>query len=279
MTTTENGVETSRSYGPHGELVQVDDPGGTTLYTWEPDLQPSTITAPDGSQITFEYNASRRCSAKNDPGFGRTTYGYENSGEKAWEQNAKGERTRYFYDDYNRLTNCAGTSPNVAYTYTPYGEIATIKGFNGTFISYTYDNLGRLASYREDAPDGKWLRKDYTYKDGQISSITYTSQNGELTTENLRYQNGHLVEVTLPDGTSIFRLDGESRMGLPTLVQTGQLTRQYGYDAYGYPTSRKANMGKVTHQNFSYTFDTSRNNLLSRTDELRNRTETFNYDG
>lgn len=279
VTTTENGVETSRSYGPHGELVQVDDPGGTTLYTWEPDLQPSTITAPDGSQITFEYNASRRCSAKNDPGFGRTTYGYENSGEKAWEQNAKGERTRYFYDDYNRLTNCAGTSPNVAYTYTPYGEIATIKGFNGTFISYTYDNLGRLASYREDAPDGKWLRKDYTYKDGQISSITYTSQNGELTTENLRYQNGHLVEVTLPDGTSIFRLDGESRMGLPTLVQTGQLTRQYGYDAYGYPTSRKANMGKVTHQNFSYTFDTSRNNLLSRTDELRNRTETFNYDG
>ena len=81
--------------------------------------------------------------------------------EKAWEQNAKGERTRYLYDDYNRLTNCAGTSPNVAYTYTPYGEIATIKGFNDTFISYTYDHLGRLASYREDAPDGKWLRKDY----------------------------------------------------------------------------------------------------------------------
>ena len=52
------------------------------------------------------------------------------------------------------------------------------------------------------------------------NSITYTSQNGELTTENFRYQNGHLVEVTLPDGTSIFRLDGENGMGLPTLVQT-----------------------------------------------------------
>ena len=40
ITTTENGIETSRSYGPHGELVQVDDPGGTTLYTWEPTCNP-----------------------------------------------------------------------------------------------------------------------------------------------------------------------------------------------------------------------------------------------
>lgn len=277
--TTQDGVKTTRAYDLRDRLVRVDDPGGTTRYELDADGQPLTITAPDGTQAKFEYDAMRKCRKRTDPGFGESTYAYEAFGGIAQERNARGENINRVYDAYNRLTNIGWGSPNVAYTYTPHGETATVKGFNDTFITYAYDGFGRLASYREDAPDGKWLLKDYTYKDGNAASVTYTSQGGKLATEFYTYQNGHLTEIRLDDGTSVFKLESENGLGKPTRVQTGNLTRLYEYDAYGYPLRRTGKTGQSTCQDFTYTFDTSRQNLRTRTDQRSGKTETFSYDG
>lgn len=66
---------------------------------------------------------------------------------------------------------------------------------------------------------------------------------------------------------------------MPTKVQTGNITRLYEYDAYGYPLRRTGKTDQLTYQNFTYTFDTSRQNLRTRTDQRSGKTETFNYDG
>ena len=116
----------------------------------------------------------------------------------------------------------------------------------GTSIDYVYDALGRLSSQTETAVDNKYLRKDYTYNGGNVSSIKYTSQSGVLTTENYNYANGHLVETKLNNQTSIFKLTKENDMGLPTEVRSGALSRTYGYDSYGFPTSRKIQKTGVT---------------------------------
>lgn len=278
VTTTQDGVETTRAYDPHDRLIRVSDPGGTTSYELDADGQPLTITTPDGAQTTFEYNSIRKCSKKTDLGFGETSYGYTYFGEIASETNAKGEIVSRIYDQYNRLTHIGWGSPDVTYTYTPHGEISTIKGTNNTLLAYTYDEFGRMTSLQENAPDGKWLRKDYTYKDGNTASTTYTSQNGQIATENYFYKNGHLTEIKLDNGTSIFKLESENSMGLPTKVQTGNITRLYEYDSYGYPLRRTGKTDQLTYQDFTYTFDAPRKNLKARTDQRLENTENFNYD-
>ena len=150
----------------------------------------------------------------------------------------------------------------------------------GTSIDYVYDALGRLSSQTETAVDNKYLRKDYTYNGGNVSSIKYTSQSGVLTTENYNYANGHLVETKLNNQTSIFKLTKENDMGLPTEVRSGALSRTYGYDSYGFPTSRKIQKTGVTTflQNMEYVFDPVKRNLTYRKDINVSQEEKFSYD-
>ena len=125
--------------------------------------------------------------------------------------------------------------------------------------------------------DGKWLQKDYTYSNGNISSIKYTSQSGVLATENYLYSNGHLNEAKL-DETTVFKLSKENNFGQPTEIITGGITRKYDFTAYGLPSGRSASSTSKTYQNFSYVFDATTSNLTSRKDNTRNITENFSYD-
>lgn len=147
-------------------------------------------------------------------------------------------------------------------------------------MSFTYDNYGNLASFRENGKDGKWLQKDYTYASGNVNSTTYTSQSGELAIENYYYSNGHLSEVRLNGTTPIFKLNKENALGQPTEVATGKIKRKYDYTPYGMQSGQSAmdTVSLTGYQNISYNYDVQTSNLLSRTDSIRNFTESFGYD-
>ena len=98
--------------------------------------------------------------------------------------------------------------------------MTSISTSNGTSKSFAYDNYGRLTTWKENGVDGKWLQKDYTYSNGNVSSIKYTSQSGVLATENYVYSNGHLNEAKL-DETTVFKLSKENNFGQPTEIVTG----------------------------------------------------------
>src|SRR5690625_7273161 len=105
---------------------------------------------------------------------------------------------------------------------------------------------------------------------GNLSSVQYEYQDGSIGTENFVYAYGHNTEIKLNGPTTIWKLTEENALGQPTKATTGSINRTYSYTAYGMPTGRTA--GSL--QDFTYSFDVQKGNLLSRKDKQKNKNET-----
>ncbi|OJU37558.1 MAG: hypothetical protein BGN96_03805, partial [Bacteroidales bacterium 45-6] len=281
-TSTIDGVAKTTTKDATGKVATVSDPAGTISYAYRPDGQPASITAPGNVVTSFLYDKYGRRTGISDPSAGTKTYGYDDAGNLMQETDAEGRATNYGYDGFNRLTHkevvgCLATD----YAYNSDGQLQAVSSGNGTGKAYTYDNLMRTTSEKETAPDGKWLRKDFTFADGNVGAITYTANTGTIATENHLYANGTLSEIKLNNATSVWKLTAENSLGMPTQATSGNnglLTRSYGYDAYGMPTARSISRGGTAIQNFGYSFNPATGNLNWRKDNTRNIQENFTYD-
>lgn len=280
ITTTKDGIASTKTYDVLGRLVSVTDPAGTITYNLAPDGQPTSIVAPGNVTTTFSYDQYRRRTSIVDPSAGTTTYTYDTSGNIIQERNANGQTISNTYDDYNRVSSTTRPEFTTTYTYNSLNDLVAVTSTNGTSKAMSYDTYGRLETSIERATNDIWLRKDYTYASGNVSAITYTSQNGLLATENYTYTYGHFKEGRINNSTVVYRLMSENAFGQPTKIKTGDIIRTYTYTAYGLPTGRKAtnNAQTQTYQDFSYSFDPLTHNLLSRTDNKYSLAEDFDYD-
>lgn len=277
-TTVENNISTRRTTDAFGNLVSVTDPGGTVTYELAADGQPISVTAPGGAVTTFKYDTARRRIEMNDPSKGVTKYEYDNSGNLSKETDANGKSVSYTYDRYGRLTGKTCQEFTAAYTYNEYGDLAKVSSDNGSSTEYSYDEYGRTASVSENAPGVSLVRR-FAYSSGNVSDITYAAGTLVSTVkEHHAYTNGHLTGITLNDSISVFSLKGENALGMPIQTETGPLTRTYAYTPYGLPTGRKVMKGSTVIQDFSYSFDKATHNLTSRSDNTREKTESFTYD-
>ena len=270
-------MTTTKTTDVSGALISVSDPGGTISYALRPDGQPSSITAPGGVVTSFGYDTFGRQTSITDPSAGTQTFNesFTAAGIRTnTVKEANNKTVTTISDKYGRITNVNRPEFNTTYTYNTDGLLTNETSTNGTSALFTYDSYDRPATTRETAPDGKFLLKTFAYVNGNISSVQYTSQNGSIATENFVYGNGHNTEIKLDGTTTIWKFTEENALGQPTKATTGTMQRTYSYTAYGMPTGRTA--GSL--QNFSYSFDVQKGNLLSRTDNGRSKTETFGYD-
>lgn len=277
ITSCQNGIESSRTYDANGNLTSVSDAGGTITYTLRNDGQPSKVTTPDGVVTRFSYDGYGRRTRIEDPSAGEQTetFKYNSDGSSvSTHTNPNGTLTTYM-DKFGRTTKIERLGEyNTEYSYDSRGLLVQETSTNGTSKTYTYDNFDRVSTEKEIIPDGNWLQKTYTYLSGNnVSSIEYLSSNGYITTEHFTYQNGTCTRIDA-SGLPVRIINSENEFGQPTSVTTGGITRTYSYNAYGMPTRRT--MGAV--MDYSYSFDPLKGNLMSRTDNLRNQTETFGYD-
>ena len=277
VTVVSDRVSTTRTYDALGNLLSVTDPAGTIAYNLAADGQPYSVVAPGNIVTSFGYDKYRRQTSLVDPSLGTITYEYDDAGNIAKETDANGKVTQNEYDTYNRLTKTTTPELATSYTYNVKDELTGISTNNGTSKSFVYDSYGRLTTWKENGVDGKWLQKDYSYLNGNVSSIKYTSQSGILATENYIYSNGHLSETKLNE-TTIFKVSKENSFGQPTEIVAGDITRKYAFTPYGLPSGRSASSATKTYQNFSYIFDATTSNLASRNDDIRSITENFGYD-
>ena len=278
ITMVSDKVSTTKAYDAQGNLLSVTDPAGTIVYNLAADGQPYSVVAPGNIVTSFSYDKYRRQTSLIDPSQGTTTYEYDAAGNVAKETNANGKVIQNEYDSYNRLIKTITPEFVTSFTYNAKDELTGTSTNNGTSKSFAYDSYGRLITWKENGVDGKWLQKDYTYSNGNVSSIKYTSQSGVLATENYVYSNGHLSEAKLNGTTTVFKLSKENSLGQPTEIVTGGITRKYDFNAYGLPVGRSASSTSKTYQDFSYVFDATTSNLTSRKDDTRNITENFGYD-
>ncbi len=281
VTTVKDGIASTRTTDASGNVISVSDAGGTITYTLRNDGQPSSVTAPGNVVTSFSYDGYGRRIKIEDPSAGiqidSCVWNSDGSSVQT-HTNPNGSIITY-KDKYGRTTSVERPGEyNTTYAYDDDGRLISEQSTNGTGAEYTYDNLDRVVTSREIVPDGKWLRKNYGYgSHGELLSVQYVSQDGAITTENFAYANGHNTGITLQDGTIVYNLVSENDLGMTTEIISGGVDREYGFTAFGLPAYRKINDGNL--QDFTYQFDPLTGNLLSRTDGLNNKVETFGYDG
>lgn len=280
VTTVKDGITSTSTTDAFGNVISVADDGGTISYTLRDDGQPSMITAPGNVTTTFTYDDYGRRTKIVDPSAGTQTdtYVWNIDGSSEFTHTNPNGTVKTYKDKYGRTTLVERPGEyNTVYTYDTYGRLVGKQSTNGTSMEYTYDDLDRIASEREIAPDEKWLGKIYYYGTGSILNyIQYLSQSGPITPEFYSYSNGHNTGISIPNNTVVSQLIAENDLGMPQAIESGSILREYGYTAFGMPTFRKMNGGDL--QDFTYNFDVSTGNLLSRTDGIHSQTETFGYD-
>ena len=286
VTETKEGIASTKTTDAIGELIKVEDPGGTITYTLRPDGQPSAITAPGNVITTFEYDGFGRRTAIVDPSAGRRSFSesYNADGIRTVvETNADGRSITSTYDKFGRATGIRRPEFNTAYTYNADGLLVREESTNGTSSEFTYDDNDRVSVSRENAPDGKFLQKLYHYEKGNVAAVSYTSKRGNLCQELFEYVNGHNAEIKLNDGRSVWKLTEENDLGQAQRVETGNLVRNYSHTKTGLPLVYNYDHVISDHTflpNFdiSYDFDVQTNNLLSRFYGRHRRIERFSYD-
>ena len=280
-TIIENGIIHVRQFDELGRMIKATDAGGSMEYYYRPDGQPIVAVALGGVQTRFYYDRYGRRTAIKDPSAGIRRTEYDISGNISKEIDADGREILNEYDRYGRVTRQVTPDMVTVYTYDDTDNLLlSAVSDNGTATRYMYDEYARLKTYREEAPEGKWLQKTYTYTvDGLLLSITYTSGEGILSTELMTYRNGYLSEVRLSDGTLIYCHNEENAMGQLTRLSVGNMQRNYEFNNYGLPVSRKITRADNSEVfNHSYLFNVSNNNLEKHTDKVHNLTEVFTYD-
>jgi RHS repeat-associated protein len=275
VTETADSITITRKYDNSGHLTEVTDPGGTIRYNLRPDGKPSSVIAPGNTLTSFEYDRYGRKWKIHDPSTGTQTFEYDSSGRLYSQTNANNQTVTCLYDSYNRLKTKQHPEFTTEYTYNPNGLLESETSTNSTSKTYTYDEYGRLSAETETAPDDKYLKKTYYYTGGNLASTGYYDRNGTyISHEDYLYQNGHLSEMTVWGGHTIWKLNAVNAAGQPVSVTTGNFSRNYSYDSYGYPTRRTAG----NFQNLTTTFNPKTGNLKTRTNHIRSHTENFAYD-
>ena len=198
VTSTSEGMSTTRTYNAAGQLTEVSDGGGTIRYTYRPDGQPASVEA-NGAVTTFAYDEYGRQTSITDPSAGVVQYEYDEAGRVTTQTDADGNVTGFEYDEFDRPLRKFTSELSTDYYYNAYGQPDSIVSDNGTGRSFTYDAIGRTIKERENAPDGKWLEKSMSYdaSTGQLTAVTYSVQGEEIGMEKYMHQNGCLTQIKM----------------------------------------------------------------------------------
>lgn len=277
------GRKTKLSTGIRDSLIQAHKNGigvgiDPPIIIDTSDMNPSDIKeyAPEIIELGYDH-IGRRCSIK-DPSAGlqTDTEQWTAEGTSSITHNNPNGTIITRRDQFERIVEIERVGEyTTSYTYNDDGLLISETSTNGTSKTFAYDAFDRLTAETETVPDGKWLRKDYTYTEGsRISAIRYTAQSGEITTEVYTYNNGHVTSVSTVDGYTVWAVTEENSLGLTSKAMTGSVERSYSYSESGQITGRS--LGDV--QRFAYSFSPMTGNLLSRTDRTRNLVEAFGYD-
>jgi RHS repeat-associated protein len=276
---------------------RIDAQSNATQFGFDSSLNETSVTGPDGNQVTLGYDSKGNLSSANSAALNATksvTYNARN--DIATITDARGKVTSYGYDASGNLTSVTidgqlvaqyafnapgqlttstdGNSKTTTYTYDANGNLASETNSLGNKTTYTYDAAGNVLTRVEPLgnvvggnPDAyKWT---YTY-DGAGHVLTETNPLLKTTT-NTYDDAGNLKTVTdALNHTTTYDYDAQNRVIKVTAPDTG--FAQYTYDSVG---NRLTVTDQLNHTTTA-TYD-SDNLLASVTSPLGNKA-TYFYD-
>ena len=234
------GLKNKYVYNSTGRVESIKDHrGGSTSYIYDVFGREKSVTMPDNTTLTTDYQWSEegvnglysiKKSSTGKP-VSRTVY-------DALNRNVRNSETRF-----------DGTVINTDRLYDSYGNLQKVSlPFPGSSPSiwntYTYDNFDRITSYVE----ASGRKTTYSYNGNSVTTV----EDKISATRNYDVQN-NLISVTDPAGTITYNLYAD---GLPiSIVAPGNVTTSFGYDKY----RRRTSMDDPSQGRTIYKYDTSGN--------------------
>lgn len=216
---------TNYSYDAFDRSKRITYPGGSyEESTWDGVNNLLSKVTRGGQTISFTYDALNRKRTESRPGSMVLTYNYDRL-NRLKEANDGGGAFTFGFDTAGRLTNA--TRPDskvVSYQLDAMGNRTRVTWPDAFYVDYTYDNLNRLATVREQGAisdlavlgyDVVGRRSTLTYRNGVISTTTYNlddriaSISHQYAAENISltygYNNaGQRTSVTASDDRYIW---------------------------------------------------------------------------
>ena len=246
-TTDALGNVISYTYNALNELTQTTYADGTTSKTtYDANGNKLTFTDQNNNTTSWVYDTMNRVVQETDPTGAKNTTQYNAAGEVTLYTDRNGNTKTYTYDAAGHETqevwkNSTGTVlDTLSYTYNLDGTLKTASNNAGSY-SFTWDNLGRLAS--ETDPNS--LTLTYTY-DAVNNILNIADNQGGLITST--YDANHNLLTRSQSGTNAvamsvsYTYDADNRVTqiqrYSDATQTNLIsTTAYGYDPIGDITS------------------------------------------
>ncbi|WP_172253550.1 polymorphic toxin-type HINT domain-containing protein [Saccharibacillus deserti] len=280
----------ANTYDADGRVLKQTDglAGNSTSFAYgeAEGLFTTTITDRNGHVQKRIHDANHQLVEVQDALAGKTTYTYDEKGNRTGITNALGQTTTFEHDAQGNVTKATDPSgQSITMTYDARGDLLTATGPDGSRVTNTYDAKGRLLSTTDtegntvtyayndkgqllSATDPQGGKTQYGYEDNRL--IRVTQSTGEIDT--IGYDAaGRMVSQTDGDGhtSEIVYNDGEQLTAVINAL--GHQTR-YAYDDQNNLTSVTDAMGNVTR----YSYDNNAQ-LTSVTDALGGKT-AIQYD-
>ena len=298
--TTSSLLLTTYSYDPLGRLTEITEGGATpspaSRVTHRAYDALGNLTAEWGSAypVTYVYDtAGRRTSMSTtrddgltwdtthwayDPttglllaktnanGTAVATYAYDGLGRVSTRTGGRGITTAYAYDAMGNLASktYSDATPNVAFTYDPFGRMTSAVSSAST-VTYVYDGA-LLAS---ETQNGKTITRSYDGF-GRPASLNVATASLPLELAYSYDPHGRLAEISTPTTSSLllttYSYDALNRVtGRATASPPSLLTASHTRDALGNTLSVSNRWNATTVSAFAYGYD-ALNRRASRLD-------------
>ena len=228
---------------------------------------PSQTTGPYGPDLIAAtgYDADGRVLTQSDAIGTIATQAYSNDGNVTSVKDGNSNPTSYTYDGFNRLSqvnfpqstigaSTSNASDYETYTYDANGRTLSRRLRDGNMLTFTYDNLGRVASRTPGGTASSSNDYPVAYSYNLANAVTQISRSADGQTLSYGYDAlGRMTTEGQPFGTLTYRYDAA---GDRTRITWGDgFYADYAYDMIGGVTSITANgatSGVGVLANFSY---------------------------
>jgi len=270
------GNTTRYIYDAKRNLTATIAPDGSTIsYTYDANGNKTSMTDPLGNMTRYTYNSLNLVSTITDPKGAATTYAYDAKGNVTSMTDARGKITSFAYDGYNNLTSITDQRGKVTtFTYDSVGNRLTATDPLGHTTTYAYNALNQMTQ----VTDPRGYITYYTY-DYQGNILNTTDARGNPTTYAYNYR-GNVTQITDALNKITQMTYGPSGCGsgcggaekISTLTDALNHTTAYNYDAAGRLTQETDPQGRRTY------YDYDANGRMTSKTKPDGRTIYYTYD-
>jgi len=271
---------------------RIDAQSNTTQFGFDSGLNETSVTAPDGKQVSLGYDAKGNLTSASSTSLNATkTLTYNARNDVASVTDARAKLTTYGYDGTGNLANITvdghaveqnvynaqgqltsstdGNTKTTTYTYDANGNLASLTDPLGNKTTYTYNAAGNVLTRVDplgNVSGGNPSAHTWTYSyDNASHVLTETNPLGKTTT-NTYDDAGNLKTVTdALNHVETYDYDAQSRLIKVTDPATG--VTQYTYDSVGNKLTATDPLNHAT----TSTYDVE-NRLASLTSPLGEKT-------